>query len=108
MKRRVTNDAGRRTPLQSSVLRQIFEMRQRLAQRKVKVHALQLAAEHVRQQVGGGSGFRAYVHHLLELFVMMPRQIVDPLLETVKRRAVRRQDERVGRQRSQTFERRQI
>ena len=106
--RRVADHAAARRCAAASGVHQVFQMRQRLAEGEEQVHPLQLAAEHVRQQLGRGLRLAAALLDLRELLLVMRRQIVDALVQAVERHAVRRQHQRVGRQRTQSLQRIEI
>ena len=61
-------------------MRQVFQVRECFAERQEQVNALELAAEHHRQQLGSGFRLAAALLHQRKLLLVLRGQIVDTLL----------------------------
>ena len=84
-------------------------MRQRLAEREGGLVAVELTTEHHRQEIGRAVRPLAGGDRLGAARLVMRRELIDPRMDAAERQIVRRQDQRVGRQRVAEFpERAQI
>jgi Ca-activated chloride channel homolog len=80
---------------------EVVEVRERLAEREAQLVGIQLAIEQRRDHLDHRRGPRARLERLREALLVMPDQLVDPLVQAEEGLAVRGQDQAVVRQRAQ-------